>query len=491
MDGSWALRPVRIRLRARRFYCRNELCERHVFTERFEQEIIPYARRFQRVNDILMALVFTTGGNPGSILSKLLGMSVSASTLLRLIARQPPQKIETPRVLGVDDWAFKKGKEYGTILVDLEKQIPIDLLPDRKAESLSDWLKKHSGVEIISRDRASCYSEGAKEGAPDAIQVADRWHLLKNLGDMLQRILNKHPKALRTATQAMFIEEKVEQKEKDKPLQTDDSSEDSPQPIDPIKTEAESRREMNFKQVKILQKEGVGIRAISRRVGLHRQTVKKYMALETLPPRAIPINRVAKTTPFLGYLATRWEEGETNLRTLFLEIKKKGYKGSYPGVVRAKKIFAGSDPSTTNSKKERPNFRSLSARRASIILSKDPEELSDKEKRFSESLLTNCQDIKTALPIAREFIQMVKEKTAQSLDPWLQKAIDSGIKRLEDFAKCIKSDYDAVHAALNLPWSNGQVEGQVNRLKNIKRQMYGRAGFELLRKRVLFRVRDG
>ena len=159
----------------------------------------PYARRTARLTKHLNQIGCALGGNPGAKLAHFIGMPVSSSTILRILHKIEPEEVVTPRVLGIDDWAFRKGCSYGTILVDLEKRKPIDLLPDREMETIKKWLETRPGIEIVSRDRASCYSKAAELGAPQAIQVADRWHLLKNLGDALKRMLDKHNQELRLA----------------------------------------------------------------------------------------------------------------------------------------------------------------------------------------------------------------------------------------------------------------------------------------------------
>jgi transposase len=193
-------------LNVRKFFCDNESCRRKLFCERLEPELAVSARRTTRLNQRLQLLAMALGGEMGSQVVTLLHMPASPSTLLRLTGDTANQSCPTPRVLGVDDWAKHKGQTYGTILVDLEQHRLVDLLSERSAEALATWLQTHPGVEIISRDRAGIYAEGATQGAPNAVQVADRWHLLSNLRDLLERLLDQHPAALRTAAQRVSDE---------------------------------------------------------------------------------------------------------------------------------------------------------------------------------------------------------------------------------------------------------------------------------------------
>ena len=472
---------MRLILQVKRFFCDNPGCQKRTFVEPLTPLIPKYARRTERLTDTLRLLSIATSGELASRLAKHLGMLISSpATLLRIIRnRALPQKA-TPRVLGVDDWAFKRGHHYGTILVDLEAQEPIDLLSDREAETVATWLKEHPGIEVVSRDRSSEYKAGITEGAPQAIQIADRWHLLRNWGDALQRLLARHPKVLRTASQKVherihgIVTHVADNTEHNAPSADEV---DQPKPL--------SYRQMRFDEVKTLAAQGLSRRAIARQLHMHRQTVARYLESDKLPERISRSQNVSSVTPYFAYIKRRWAEGCENGKQLWREIQQQGFTGSYMSVMRAIKKFRPTDGRRQQSTTMLPTPSPLSPRQAMWLLVRAPEDLSEEQVIQRDELCAGCPDAAVAYPLAQRFMIMIRERQADFLDSWLNDVENSGISTLRNFATGLRRDYEAVKAALSFEWSNGQVEGQVNRLKLIKRQMYGRANFDLLRAKVL------
>lgn len=464
---------VQFQLTVPRFFCDNEVCMRRTFAAAFPDILPRYARRTTRLMEQQQEIGFVTSGEAGSRLSDMLGMFTSPDTLIRLVRQAPEPEVYTPRILGVDDWAKRKGHNYGTVLVDLEAHKVVDLLDERSAEALIQWLKEHPGVEVIVRDRGPDYIEGATRGAPDAIQVADRFHLFQNVVDALKRFLEKQPKKLREAARAVTLETQE--------LVAHQTEEAEPGERDRLQSE----RELRFLEVKELQKQGWTRRAVARHLQMSRRTVRKYFELEACPQWPSKPQSTSTVTPHLPYIISRWQEGCQNIRQLHQEILSQGFDGHYSSVYRA---IAGmldrGELSKVHMLVRMPVLR-LSPTSAAWLLIHPDEKLDETQLKLREKLCASSSDIKYARQLAQSFCRLLRERLPEQLDAWLLAAEGSGIKVLHNFAIGLRRDYDAVKAALTYEWSSGQVEGQINRLKFIKRQAYGRAKFDLLRRRVI------
>lgn len=471
-DLPWQGRVVEIRLHARRFRCANSQCSRQIFTERLPETVQRKARRTVRLGESQLAIGFAVGGEPGSRLSDRLAMPVSGDTLLRMVRAagfEPPQ---APRVVGIDDWAWRKGQRYGTIICDLERNRVLDLLPDRNADTVASWLERHPGIEVIARDRAGVYAEGARRGAPDAKQVADRWHLLQNLGEALRLAVGRHRKAVSAAGKAMASEMTGNaEAEPEPPVET------SPK-LDCLRQSRRNQRSEFYAEILQLREAGLSPRQIAPRIGMNVRTVERWLAAGGEPEHRRPPSRSVLMDPFRDYLEKRWEEGQRNGLQLWTEIKHRGFEGSRATVYRwtaARKERSSTAPSNSR-------WRPPSRRNCAWLLSEDPTSLDEQTKRFLHHLHENAPELSIAGELARRFAAMIRGDDDTGLDQWIADATGS---ELASLAAGIGRDIEAVRAAITQPWSTSPVEGQINRLKTIKRQMYGRAAYPLLRSRLL------
>jgi transposase len=506
---------VRLHLEVRRFACRTRGCPRTTFAERFPMLTRAHARRTLRQAEALMEIAFAQGGKAGAQLAKRLAMPTGGDTLLRLMRRTEPPKRKTPRVLGLDDFAWKKGDRYGTLLVDLEARCPVDLLEDREAASVARWLREHPGVRLISRDRAGMYAEGAKRGAPRARQVADRYHLLVNLRDTLKDALARHQDVL-PVVEKHGSEADLSSQDPAPPSPASPApGEAPPQPkVGEAEHEAESvlaetpqlsaakRRQQisranrygRYQQILALSRQGISQREIARQLHLSRGCVHRYVTAERFPERTLPGKRGSLLDPYVPYLRQRWEQGCHHGRQLAHEIEAQGFRGS-ASLVR--QLLGGwraglptPEPGVRGPKRRTapPATRRVSARQASWLFVTPQEQLTNSQRVLLERICQTNADLQALYQLGQEFALMVKQRRARRLDPWLRRVGQSSSTDLQGFASGIKRDYAAVKMALSVAWSQGQVEGQITRLKLLKRQMYGRARFDLLRSRVLRRA---
>jgi len=464
-------------LTVRKFFCRNPACCRKVFTERLPDFIQAFSRLTRRLRTAVQEIGFATCGKGGERLSDKLGMGFSDATVLWSLFLVPLPEIGQVYVIGVDDWSWRRGKRFGSILVNLETHKIVDLLADREAESVKRWLAAHPEVDVVSRDRGGCYIDGATWGAPQATQVANRWHLLSNLGDAVEAFLIRAHIRLEPGKASSGQCHKPDQ-----PL-----SSFSATPGCQRKSQAHLLRKWKlYQRVQELHAAGMSLRKIGEELGLARNTVRKYFRQPPDPPLPTPRPlRASQLDPYEDYLLDRWSRGERNAAHLYREIRERGYPGSasmvraYVGHLR----MTTADGSPPRSRKERA--KAVSPRALRWLLARKRDDLDQEEQARLEQLLNLSPEVQTVYAFLQAFLKMVRQRKHQELRSWMEQATRSGIPELGSFVVGIERDYDAVYAALRLPWSQGITEGKVNKLKTLKRVMYGRAGFALLRQRLL------
>jgi transposase len=325
MDLPSSGRPISLQLRVRHFRCSQRACPRKTFAEPLPDLLLPHAQRTSRLRESQRKLGEEGGGEAGARMSKHQGAACSASTVLRLIRYGPLPTPSPVKVLGVDDWAWRKGQSYGTILVDLERHIPVDLLQDASADSFAAWLKEHPSVELISRDRGTTFADGANRGAPQALQIADRWHIIHNLGEALEKVLARHHADLKR----MLTPEEVQQTAvvlDQQALAHFTASSQAAQ----LRQARQERRMATFTHVQELSAQGWSGASIARMLGIHKKTAVKYAQAEHVPEARS--DRGHKLAPYLPFLHAQWTVGEHNIASLYQAIRK--------GTVARKRLYA-------------------------------------------------------------------------------------------------------------------------------------------------------
>ncbi len=389
-DQPWAGRPVVLRLRVRRFFCLNRQCPRRIFTERLPDLVDPHGRRSQPLRAALRRVGLAVGARAGARLAVPLGMPISARSLLRVVHRAPLPTAELARVIAIDDWAWRKGQRYGTLIIDLETRRPIDLLSDRSAETVVAWLQAHPGIKIIARDRGVMYIDGATRGAPDAIQVVDRWHMAKNLGEALERLFARKHDALA----ALARVEVTETAAADLPVSLPVAA---PRALRSRRDRAESAhrratRLERFMTVRNLFAQGLGQMAIAEMVGLSHHTVKRYLQATAFPERAPRTTPHADLLdPYKPDLRRRWSEGCRNGLQLFREIQEQGYASSRANVARFVTHLRRDDPAPPSSPRHprpqragAPRVRPLTPRALAALILRRPDDLTATQQTILE-----------------------------------------------------------------------------------------------------------
>ena len=490
--------PVRLLVTARKFVCRRAACPRRVFCERLPELTAPHAHTTGELADAHRHIGLALGGEAGARLAAELGLPTSPDTILRRVKDAPDEPTPRPRYVGVDDWATRKGHSYGTILIDLERRTVIDLLPGRDGEALKVWLAANPQVEVITRDRWPAYIQAATTAAPQAKQVADRFHLLRNVREAVEKILSRVGPEVRAAN--------AEVNTSTPPTVNVPTTEPPALPVSPVedtevtptpepeaspttaterrRAEKRGEREERFRQVKALLAEGVSCRGVARRLGLDVKVVLRYRRVDRCPDWSPGRPTVTALDPFAAFIAEWVAAGNRTISDLYRALQGKGYTGGYDAVRRylirltGRSVRAGLRDANTRP----PGRTTPSARRLSFRV------VNPKEDSHSTRVLKHLRErnaaIHAAVEAAEELMAMIRQKQPTTLADWAANVVVSGDPDLRNLADSLLSDSAAVQAAMTEPWSNGQVEGQVGRLKGIKRQMFGRAGMKLLRARV-------
>ncbi len=464
-DVTLAGRPLRIDLSVRRLYCENTTCPKVTFAEQVPGLTVRYQRRTPRLQSLVEDVGVVLAGRGGSRMLRILSIKLSRVALLSQLMRVPLPPLVTPQVLGVDDFTLYGGT-YGTLLVDATTRLPLTLWEGRDAEQLGRWLRKHPGIDVVCRDGSLTYRQGITAGAPEAVQVSDRFHLWQGLSRRVQDIASAHRGCLPAALPTV--------------------SEDDHPPIEETtqNAAADSRAGRHaqslFEAVQALTRTGRSHSSVARELDLDRRTVRKYARARTWqevmrrPPR-----KPSTLDPYLDYLRQRWDEGEHNAKILHEELQTKGYLGHYQRVKMAVAPLRRGLPI------DEPGERPPSPRETARWITTHPHRRSPHVNERLPRLLDHCPELRLTHDLVRRFATMLDNRDAAPLPGWLGDLKRSGLAPLVGLAGALHEDRHAVAQGITTPYNSGVNEGRITDVKLQKRLMAGRASVRLLRHRVV------
>jgi transposase len=479
-------RPVQVVLEVRRFCCGSPACPVATFAEQVPGLTGWYQRRTAGLRDLLETVALALAGRAGSRLAAALGAVVSRFTLIRLVRGLPDPQAGPVTVLGVDDVAKRKGHSYATVLMDMDSHRLIDMLPDREAETFADWLRAHPGIEVICRDRGGAYARAGREAAPAAVQVADRFHLWQDLAEAVEKTVLACLAAIAPPPSP------------EGPGAPE--SPDAPPPAEPDGFRDQhgrdrrlvARHRERYAAVQALRAEGCSVREIARRLGLARNTVLKFAQAASIDELLVKAtSRPSVLDPFKPYLGQRWNQGITSAAALHEEIRARGWTGSILTVERYLRQFRTADGRDRQARAH-PQLTAPSApappkpRQVTRWIMTHPDHLASDDAADLARLLDASPALAAAAGHVRSFAgMMTRRQGLLALEDWLTAVEADDQPGLRSFARGIRRDQQAVTAGLALPHSSGALEGKNCKIKYLKRLMYGRANFDLLRKMAL------
>jgi transposase len=456
-DLPCAGKKVEVRLMTRRFVCSAPLCQRRIFAEQFDEGIIAErARRTSRLECIVHHLGLALGDRPAASFAQRLGMPVSNDTLLRVVRRKAKLPTDQLNVVGIDDWAWRRNHCYGTIICDLERRRIVALLPDREIATVQAWLADHPGISVVSRDRGGGYGEAASKALPHAVQVADRWHLMENASAAFLDAVRKSMASIRSAIGATTVNpELLTCAEK-------------------LQYDGYLRREETNAAILAFAGEGIGIKDIVRRTGHSRKLVRQVIRGERTDIFRVRQSSIEAYLPLLDDL---WNSGCRNGAELWRRLQAKGFRGALRVV---------SEWATRRRRADRASDQQLQkvppARKIARLMTAARDHLSKADTIVVAAIEAGAPRLVKARDLIDRFHGMIRKKIEADLEPWIA---DADTSLLASFASGIRRDHAAVRAAIAEPWSNGQTEGQITKLKLVKRQMYGRGKLDLLQARLI------
>jgi transposase len=472
-DVAFGGRNVVLKLLVRKWICPEASCSRHLFAERFPEVVQRYARMTDRLIKALQSAGVITNGADAAQIAESFGVPTTAKTIIRRVLQLPlPSEGEVAKV-GIDEWAWKKGQCYGTILVDLEKRRVVQLLAERSVETSKAWLRTHPEIDLVSRDRGKLFREAATEGAPQAKQVVDRFHLQKNFAEALEKFFRKQERALKKAMQRSTGKTRSAERTA------------VPEKVAQERRARHRQRVSIHKRIWKLYRQGYHKEQIAQLVGVSSRRVYRALAQETPPPPRRRSRSSSIVDPYLTYLTARWNQGCHNIARLYEEIVAQGYTGTQRTLQLRLRPFRqkGARPV---SKQTVIWDKPPSSRGIALMIVRPEQSRTREQTAYLDQLIQSNETIAVVFKLAQDFGRLLRKREGQvRLEQWKATVRVSGIAELIAFVDGLADDAEAVANGCSLTWSNGTVEGFINKVKWIKRSSYGQAGFPLLQRRVL------
>ena len=447
-DLPIAGRRAVLMLQARRFRCVAVLCERRIFTERFDDNILkPWARRTAQLDQIVHCLALALGGRPAASFALRLSIPVSNDTLLRAVRRRGSPSFAAPVIVGIDDWAWRRNHRYGTLICDLERRKTIALLPDREPATAEAWLSGQPQIAVVARDRGGSYALATQKALPYAVQVADRWHLMENASRAFLDAVRKSMRQIRAAIGAATINPSL--------LTA----------AEKLQYEGYLRREESNATILAMAKEGTTIKEIVRSAGYSRGLVRKVLRGQRSDVFRV---RSSSLEAYLPWLDEQWAAGRCNGSELWRSLKQRGFRGCLRVV---------SEWSARRRRSERMDAsaisRAPSARTIARLMTIGRDRLSKAETVTVAAIESEVEPLVEAREVVADFQAMIRRKALAELDPWIERAKTSLVAAL---ANGVTKDKAAVSAAIrrvgptakpkarsaNSSWSSARCMGEEN-----------------------------
>jgi len=496
VDLPFAASSVLIMLEVRRFACKNTACEKQIFSERCNNFTEPYSRRTKRASEYLKKFFIEISANKGAYFSRILNIPVSNNTCLRMVKSMTMTANKQLHSIGIDDWAKRKGMNYGTIIVDAYTGRPIDLLDSRDSNDVVEWLSHHKEIEYVTRDRATAYASAITKAIPEAKQIADRFHLVKNLSDAIQEEIRQEYSYLKTVCKAIHAKTESEIPLDDIAMNLD-SMNGAKENIEQMISSGMIEKGEKLVQMIKMRGNGHSISEIARKTKTNWRTVEKYLE-HGIPSinrsTSVNYNRYMNEIKHMCSLEINSSAMFRSLKDLGLKCCKRSFtrwfnlnfpdykhkwNRTYPEPLKINKP----DIMTNFIPLPLPKMLSIYVTNPEFGVAKDTGECSQ-ERRIVDDLVREVPLLSSLRKFYIEFSALLKGGCPNQLDAWIKDVRFIGRKRIDSFCNGLKKDIQAVKNAITYDWTNGLVEGNVNRLKNKKREMYGKGGFELLRRKV-------